>query len=109
MHSIFKFLRRKPSQKSDRTYIKFARYTSDDILILATGVGQFTIKIDSLHISKNSSTDDFSFIFSRTDENNRIENFDLKIDNSLEYREKNKEIIEKFNAIKEKRKNPDSQ
>lgn len=84
------------------TYINSARYTNDGILILATGVGQFTFKIESIHLSSDDLTKDFSFIFARADENNRTENFNLIIDNSLKYREKNIAVRTKFNEVKQR-------
>jgi hypothetical protein len=47
-----------------------------------------------------NSNNEILFIFSRKNENGREENLDLKVDNSLKYKEINNKIIEKFNDIK---------
>lgn len=78
--------------------IKFARYTTDNLLILATNVGQFTF--DVVDCEFTGSGEQILFLFSRKNENGRVENFDLKIDNSLRYKEKNIEIIREFNERK---------
>lgn len=81
-----------------QSVIKFARYTTDNLLILATNVGQFTF--DVVDCEFIGSGEQILFVFSRKNKNGRVENFDLKIDNSVKYKEKNLEIIREFNERK---------
>ncbi len=78
--------------------INFARYTTDDILILSTTVGQFTFDVVDCEFVVND--DQILFLFSRKNKNGRVENFDLKIDNSLKNKIKNKKIVSEFNKKK---------
>ena len=91
------FLKRK-NDVVQAPVINFARYTSDDLLILSTSVGQFTFDVVDCDFVVNE--DQILFLFSRKNKNGRVENFDLKIDNSLKNKIKNKEIIAEFNKVK---------
>ena len=94
---LFSFLNR----KNEAPVINFARYTTDDILILSTSVGQFTFDVVDCDFVVND--DQILFLFSRKNENGRVENFDLKIDNSLKNKTKNKEVVAEFNKIKNRK------
>ncbi|WP_148335262.1 hypothetical protein [Acinetobacter lwoffii] len=87
--------------KEIQSVIKFAHYTNDDLLILATNVGQFTFDVVDCDFS--GSGEQILFLFSRKNDNGRVENFDLKIDNSAKYKEKNFEIITEFTAVKKRK------
>jgi hypothetical protein len=89
----------RPRHEDSKVIIKFARYTTDKFLILGTNIGQFTFDVIDCKFSVNSNNE-ILFIFSRKNENGREENLDLKVDNSLKYKEINNKIIEKFNDIK---------
>ncbi len=91
---LFSFLNR----KNEAPVINFARYTSDDLLILSTSVGQFTFDVVDCDFVVND--DQILFLFSRKNKNGRVENLDLKLDNSPKNIIKNKEIISKFNEVK---------
>jgi hypothetical protein len=99
---LFGFLKRK-NDVVQAPIINFARYTSDDILILSTSVGQFTFDVVDCDFVVNG--EQISFLFSRKNKNGRVENFDLKIDNSLKNKSKNNEIITKFLEKKGMKKN----
>lgn len=94
---LFRFLNRK-NTATTAPVINFARYTTDDILILSTSVGQFTFDVVDCEFVVND--DQILFLFSRKNKNGRVENFDLKIDNSLKNKVKNKEIVSEFNKKK---------
>ncbi len=78
--------------------INFARYTSDSLLILSTSVGQFTFDVADCDFVIGD--DQILFLFSRKNKSGRVENFDLKIDNSLKNKIKNKKIVSEFNKKK---------
>jgi hypothetical protein len=84
-----------------KVVIKFARYTTDNLLILATNAGQYTFDVVDLDFSV--SGDQILFTFYRDKGNNRIEDFNVKIDNSPKYQEKNNKIIQEFREIKKKK------
>ena len=94
---IFRFLNRKKTAVTVPV-LNFARYTTDDFLILSTSVGQFTF--DVLDCDFIVSDDQILFLFSRKNENGRVENFDLNIDNSSINKEKNMDIVSNFNEVK---------
>lgn len=94
---LFSFLNRK-NEAPKAPVINFARYTSDDLLILSTSVGQFTFDVVDCDFVVND--DQILFLFSRKNKNGRVENLDLKLDNSPKNIIKNKEIISKFNEVK---------
>ena len=94
---LFRFLNRK-NTANHAPVLNFARYTTDDILILSTSVGQFTFDVVDCEFVVND--DQILFLFSRKNKNGRVENFDLKIDNSLKNKIKNKEIIAEFTKVK---------
>jgi hypothetical protein len=50
-----------------------------------------------------NSNNEILFIFSRKNENGREENLDLKVDNSLKYKEINNKIIEKLTILRHKK------
>lgn len=84
--------------------IKYARYskdTHDVLLILGTNIGQFIL--DIVDCSFSGERDVILFLFSRKNIKNRVENFDLKIDNSKKYRDRNTKIIQEFNERKVKK------
>ena len=87
-------------RKNTAPILNFARYTTDDILILSTSVGQFTFDVVDCEFVVND--DQILFLFSRKNQNGRVENFDLKIDNSLKNKIKNKKIVSEFNKKKGK-------
>lgn len=91
------FLKRK-NDVVQAPVINFARYTSDDILILSTSIGQFTFDVADCDFVIGD--DQILFLFSRKNKSGRVENFDLKIDNSLKNKIKNKKIVSEFNKKK---------
>lgn len=95
--NFLKFLNR----KIEAPTINFARYTTDDILILSTSVGQFTF--DVVDCDFVMADDEILFLYSRKNDNGRVENFDLKIDNSSKNIHKNKEVITEFNKVKNRK------
>ncbi|PTV49433.1 hypothetical protein [Acinetobacter pittii] len=109
MQLITKFLNlfnlKSTANEEAKAIIKFARYTTDGFLILATNMGQFTLDVIDCKFSDTSSGD-ILFLFSRKNKDGRDENLDLKIDNSPDFKEKNKEIIETFNEMKARKINP---
>jgi hypothetical protein len=94
---FFNLLKRK-NTATTAPVLNFARYTTDSLLILSTSVGQFTFDVADCDFVVNE--DQILFLFSRKNKNGRVENFDLKIDNSLKNKIKNKEIIAEFNKVK---------
>ena len=82
--------------------INSACYTTDDFLILSTSVGQFTF--DPVDCDFAGVDDDvILFLFARKNANNRVEDFNLNLDNSLKNRSKNKEIVAEFFEIKKRK------
>lgn len=98
---LFKFLNRQ-NIAITVPVINSACYTTDDFLILSTSVGQFTF--DPVDCDFAGVDDDvILFLFARKNANNRVENFNLNLDNSLKNKSKNKEIIAKFLEIKKRK------
>lgn len=97
---LFRFLKRKKTAVT-APVLNFARYTTDDFLILSTSVGQFTF--DVVDCDFIVSDDQILFLFSRKNENGRVENFDFNIDNSMINKEKNKKIVSNFNEVKNRK------
>lgn len=73
----------------------------DELIILKTTIGQFTL--NTLDCSIIGNKDDYIlFQYVKKGSNNRTQNFDLRVDNAPQYRENNQKIRNLIEAEKAK-------